>query len=498
MAHKTYLAVDLGASSGRVLGGQFDSGKLRLEELHRFDNGPVNMGGHLHWDIPRLWQNVVDGLRGAGHKFSGAVTSIGVDTWGVDFALLGRNDELLGNPYHYRDQRTDGIMASALEQVSREEIFAESGLQFMEINTLYQLIAMRRANSSLLAAAERMLLVPDLFHWLLTGEKSNELTNATTTQLFNPQTGTWSKRLMEAFDLPSGIFQDIVPAGTNLGRLRTSVVEATGLATAEVVLPGTHDTASAVAAVPAASRAGEMPDWCYISSGTWSLMGVETPRPIVSEQCAAFNFTNEGGIEGTTRLLKNIAGLWLVQECRRMWKLRGHEYGWSDLTRMSQESSPLASFIDPDHPAFVAPKDMTTEIQGFCSQTGQTVPQSEGAIIRCALESLAMRYRKVHRMLQELTGQALKTIHIVGGGTQNQLLCQMTADACNCHVVAGPVEATAIGNLMVQSMAAGDVGSLAEAREVVRNSFPVAEFTPRNPIMWDDAFQRYEKVTGAV
>ncbi len=495
MSQQSYLAVDLGASSGRVLGGRFNGTLLQLEELHRFDNGPVGFAGHLHWDVLRLWQNVKDGLRAARTKFGTSIQSIGVDTWGVDFALLGRNDELLGNPYHYRDPRTSGIFDRAFSRVSREEIFAETGLQFMEINSLYQLIAMREAESSQLAAAQSLLLMPDLFHWLLTGIKGNELTNATTTQLFNPVSKSWSQKLIEGFDLPGHIFGEILLPGTTLGKLRPHVAEETGLGGTHVVLPGTHDTASAVAAVPAKSEPGKMPDWCYISSGTWSLMGVEVPRPVISERCAELNFTNEGGVYDTTRLLKNIAGLWLVQECRRIWKQHGHEYGYSDLVRMSQEATPLASFVNPDHADFVAPKDMPAQIREFCQQTGQSVPSTDGAIIRCVLESLAMRYRVVHRNLQELTETKIDTIHIVGGGTQNQLLCQMAADACNCQVVAGPVEATAIGNLMLQAVATGDIGNLADARELVRNSFPVTTYTPKNPTMWDDAFPRFEKVT---
>ena len=328
MSNKTYLAVDLGASSGRVLGGRFDGSKLELEEVHRFENGPIAMAGHLHWDLLQLWRNIKDGLIASSAKFGKEINSIGVDTWGVDFALLGRNDELLGNPYHYRDPRTQGIFDRAFSQVSREEIFGETGLQFMEINTLYQLIAMREANSSILDAAESFLMMPDLFHWLLTGEKGNELTNASTTQMLNPITKNWSQKLIEGFNLPGHIFGEVVDPGTVVGPLRTTVLEQVGLEGTKVVRPGTHDTASAVVAVPAKSSPGEMPNWCYISSGTWSLMGVETPRPIINQQCAEFNYTNEGGVYGTTRLLKNIAGLWLVQECRRIWKQRGHEYGY--------------------------------------------------------------------------------------------------------------------------------------------------------------------------
>ncbi len=495
MAKNVCLAADLGASSGRIVAGLFDGNKLTLEDVHRFENGAVHAGGNMHWDLLRQWTDIEDGLRAASAKYGDSIGSIGVDTWGVDFGLLGRNDELLGNPRHYRDPHTLGILDTAFKTVSREDIFAASGLQFMEFNTLYQLLAMKLQQSSILDAAESMLLVPDLFHWLLTGVKSNEVTNATTTQFYNPQTKSWATDLLERFSLPTHILGELTPPGTNIGGLRQEVRNATGLsADVNVVLPGTHDTASAVMAVPAKSQPGAAPDWCYISSGTWSLMGVEVPEPVVSDRCRELNFTNEGGVGGTTRLLKNIAGLWLVQECRRIWKLGGKDYGWSELVAFAQQAAPLRSLIDPNHSCFVAPENMPKQIQQHCRDTGQLVPETEGQIIRCVLEGLALRYRLVHSWLEELSGSKLGTIHIVGGGTQNRELCQMAADACNCRVVAGPVEATAIGNLMVQIVATGAVGSIAEAREVIRNSFDVQEFLPENPAPWDDAFGRFQGV----
>ncbi|MCC9607269.1 rhamnulokinase [Blastopirellula sp. JC732] len=490
MATKTYLAVDVGASSGRVLGGVFDGERIRLEELHRFENGPTHAAGGMYWDLLLLWKNIKEGLKAAKAKYGDDIVSMGVDTWGVDFAFLGDDGELLGNPRHYRDPRTKGIFDDAFQIATREEIFAETGLQFLEFNSLYQLYAMRRAQSSILDAAEDFLMMPDIFHWLLTGEKGNEVTNATTTQLYNPVTKGWSKKLIDKFGLPS-VFKEILPTGTNLGKLRAEVAAATGIRTAEVILPGTHDTASAVAAVPAAQSSGKTPNWCYISSGTWSLMGVETTHPVINAKCAEYNFTNEGGIGGTTRLLKNIGGLWLVQECRRIWKEAGHEYSWSELVRMSEAATPLASLIDPDHPSFSAPVNMPQAIRDFCTRTGQKPPQSEGEVIRCALESLAMRYRQVHGWLQELTGGEIDTIHIVGGGAQNTLLSQFAADSCKCRVVAGPTEATAVGNLMTQAVSLGDIGNLWESREVVRNSFAVTEFQPRNTTAWDEAYGRF-------
>lgn len=496
-AVQVYLAVDLGASSGRVVAGLLDGKTLTLEEVYRFDNGGVQAGGRLYWDLLHQWGHVLRGLRGAGKIYGSQIKSVGVDTWGVDFGLLGRGDELLGNPYHYRDSRTAGIFDKAFALVPRQEVFDETGLQFMEFNTLYQLLAMKLANSPLLDAAQSFLMMPDLFHWLLTGEKANEFTDLSTTQFHNPKTKTWATNLLTKMGLPTHIFGQIVQPGTKLGKLRPAIGEETGLANVQVVLPGTHDTASAVMAVPAASKPGVKPNWCYISSGTWSLMGVETPEPIINSRCYELNFTNEGGVGGTTRLLKNIAGLWLVQECRRTWKQDGHEYGWEELTRRAGEATPLASLINPDHPSFTAPKDMPAAIRAYCAKTNQQVPESEGAVIRCALESLALRYRMVLGFLEELIGGRLDTIHIVGGGTQNRLLNQMAADACNRPVIAGPVEATAIGNVMMQAVSAGAVSSIAQARELIKTSFAVQEYTPRNTTSWNDAYERFRRLLGS-
>lgn len=489
---RTYLAVDLGASSGRVLAGRFDGCQLRLDEVHRFPNGPTAAGGHLYWNLFGLWNHIQDGLRAAGEKYGQAVASIGIDTWGVDFGLLGRNDELLGSPLHYRDPHTQGMVERALQVVSREEIFAATGLQFMPLNTLYQLLALRRANSSLLDAAETFLLMPDLFNWLLTGQKVNEFTDATTTQFLNPRTGDWARGLLEKFDIPTRMLQSIAQPGTSLGLLRPDVAAATGLGDVSVILPGTHDTASAVMAVPALGAPTNRPDWCYISSGTWSLLGAEVTAPVINDACRNYNFTNEGGVGGTIRLLKNITGLWLVQECRRCWSQAGQSFTWDELTAMAEQAPSLQSLIDPDDARFAAPTDMPQAIRDYCRQSGQPVPDSEGAVVRCALESLALRCRMVLGWLEQLTGTKVRTIHIVGGGTQNRQLCQMTADACQRPVLAGPVEATAIGNVMMQAIAQGDVGSIEQAREIIGASFPLDRYAPRDPAAWNDAYPRFE------
>jgi len=490
---QVFLAVDLGASSGRVVAGAFSGKRLALEEVSRFGNGGVLANDRLYWDLLSLWSSIKDGLRAAGTKYGERIVSVGVDTWGVDFGLLDAQGELLGNPVHYRDRRTEGILDDAFQVVPRDQIFAQTGLQFMQFNTLYQLYAMRRAKSPILDAARSLLMMPDLFHWLLSGEKSNEYTDATTTQFFNPQQNDWARPLLERFDLPQHLLGPVTAPGTRLGPLRAAVAAEVG-ANMQVVLPGTHDTASAVMSVPAASKPGEKPDWCYISSGTWSLMGLEVPAPIVNDRCRQLNFTNEGGVGGTIRLLKNIAGLWLVQQCRAIWLREGREYDWNQLTHMAQEAKPLASLVDPDDPRFVAPDNMPAAIQQYCQETGQPVPESDGAVIRCALESLALRYRMVIGWLEQLNGGPLTTIHIVGGGTQNRLLCQMAADACHRRVVAGPIEATAIGNVMMQALANGDVSSIAEAREVIRGSFAVDEYAPVNPEPWHAAYERFTKL----
>ena len=492
MAKQTYLAVDIGASSGRVLAGQFDGQRIQLSEVNRFQNGPIYADRKMYWDLLALWGSVQDGLRQAHDQFGDSVASVGVDTWGVDYALLGPGDELLGNPRCYRDPRTEGIMEKTFDVVSRADIFASTGLQFMGINTLYQMIAMTEQNPKLLDVAEDFLMIPDVFHWLLTGQKTNEFSNATTTQMFNPQTRQWATDLLATFNIPNSIFRETTAPGTNLGSLQSSVVDATNLEGVNVIVPGTHDTASAVLAVPAKSAPSNTPDWCYISSGTWSLMGVELPDPVINEKCLKLNFTNEGGVGGTVRLLKNIGGLWLIQECRRIFAQEGKDYSWDDLTRMATEADPLVSLINPDAPQFTAPKNMPASIREFCSATNQPAPESDGAVVRCALESLSMRYRQVLGWLEELTEGSISTIHIVGGGTQNEQLSQMAADACNRQVIAGPVEATAIGNAVMQAISTGALDSIATARQVIADSFSVKTYEPAAPAIWDEAFARFE------
>jgi rhamnulokinase len=488
-AVKKLLAFDLGAESGRGVLGLFDGARLRLEVVHRFPNGPVRTLDTLHWDILLLYSELLAGLRKCAAE-QGGIDCLGIDTWGVDFALLGRDGTLLGNPRHYRDPHTETILDDAFGRVSRAEIFRQTGIQIMRINSLFQLLALQRDRSPLLEVAETLLLIPDLLNYFLTGLKVNEFTNATTTQLYNPTTNGWAWELIRAFALPERIFGTIVAPGTILGPLRPAVAAETGLTPAPVILPASHDTGSAVAAVPAETGRS----WCYISSGTWSLMGAELDRPLITEQAQKYNFTNEGGVGGTIRFLKNIMGLWLVQECRRAWQRAGRDYDYEELTRLAQAAPPFAAILNPDDPSFLLPANMPTAIAEFCRRTGQPAPDGPGPLVRCALEGLALRYRWVLERLEELLGRPLEVIHIVGGGSQNTLLCQLTADACNRPVLAGPVEATALGNVLVQALGLGLVGSLAQAREVVRRSFEVRSYTPQNPQNWQEPYQRFLKL----
>jgi rhamnulokinase len=484
-ATKKMLAFDLGAESGRGILGRFDGQRLTLEVVHRFPNGGVRLPDGLYWDILGLYREMLAALRKCGAEHGG-IDALGVDTWGVDFAFLGRGGTLLGNPRHYRDPHTETAMDEALARVPKLEVFRQTGVQFMRINSLYQLLALQRDRSPLLDAAETLLMVPDLLNYFFTGQKVCEMSDVSTSQMYNPTTKTWAFDLLKAFGLPTHIFGDIVQPGEVLGTLRPSVASEAGVKPLPVIAPGTHDTAAAVAAVPAQSKT-----WAYISSGTWSLMGVELPAPLINEKVLEYNFTNEGGVAGTIRFLKNIMGLWLVQECRRSWERAGKAYGYDELARLAEAATPFRSIVNPDDTAFLLPADMPAALAEYCQRSGQPAPQEPGAVIRCTLESLALRYRWVLERLEELTGSMLEVIHIVGGGSQNELLCQFTADACNRPVIAGPVEATAIGNLLVQAVGLKLLGSLADARAVVAQSFDVKSYAPRNAPAWDAPYQRF-------
>jgi len=470
-----YLAFDLGAESGRAILGRLSDGRIEIEELHRFPNTPVRIHSALYWDVLRLWQEIQRGTSIATEDRQLKLDGIGIDTWGVDFGLLG-SDGLLGNPRHYRDPRTHGVMQRVFETVPSAEIFAQTGIQFLPFNTLYQLYAMKQLDSVALGSASRLLNMPDLFNYWLTGEARSEETIASTTQFFDPRTMSWATGLLDRLDLPARILCPIVAPGTWLG----TMIESPHV---PVYATAGHDTAAAVAAVPAEGEG----DWCYISSGTWSLLGVERHQPLINEKCLNFGFTNEVGVDGTIRLLKNIAGLWLLQECRRQWALEGADYPYDQLAAMAAEAPPCSAIFDPD--AFSEPGDMPIQIAEYCRQSGQEPPHSHGALVRAILENLALRYRQVLESLEELTGQA-----IVGGGSRNAVLNQFVADCTGRPVVAGPAEATAIGNILVQAMGAGELPSLDDLRAVVRCSFAPTRFEPQRDDAWEHAYDEFQRI----
>jgi rhamnulokinase len=417
------------------------------------------------------------------------IASLGCDTWGVDFALLGPSGELLGNPFHYRDARTRGIYGPAFEKVSRDDVYRATGIQFMEINTLFQLFSMARAKSPLLGIARRMVMMAGLFHYFFTGEAVEEFSLATTSQMYDPRAGAWADAMLGMLGIPTAILPRVVPCGTRVGTLRASVADETRSGAIQVTAPACHDTAAAVAAVPARGR-----DWAYISSGTWSLMGAEIAHPRISDEALRCNFTNEGGVAGTFRFLKNIMGLWLVQQCRRRWEREGATLDYGQMTRMAADAPALRCLVNPDDPAFLNPPDMPATIADYCRRTGQRPPDGRGAGVRCALESLALRYRATLDDLNAVLGVKHRVLHVVGGGSQNDLLNQFTADACGVPVLAGPVEATAAGNVLTQALATGDIGGLDDLRQVVRNSFDVREFKPGDRSPWDEAYERFRRL----
>ncbi len=467
------IAVDLGAESGRVMRVGFDGARLEQTEIHRFPNVPVPVCGTLYWDVLRLWHEIMSGIAQA---VEGA-SSIGVDSWGVDFALLDRNGDLLANPVHYRDSRTDGMMEWVFERVPRRTVFERTGIQFMALNTLYQMASLVAANSPQLEQATLYLTFPDLFNHWLTGARVCEFTHATTTQMFNPRTGSWDVETLSALNIPAGIFPEIVQPGTRLGAYQGVPVMAVT----------SHDTASAVVAVPAAH-----PNYAYLSSGTWSLLGMELDHPVINDASYQANVTNEGGYGGTYRFLKNVVGLGIAQHCRAAWRNAGTEYSYDDLTRLAAAAEPFRSLIDPDAPVFNAPgDDMPERVQTFCERTGQPVPQTAGQIMRAIYESLACKYRYALGQLVAIAQRRVDVLHVIGGGARNALLCQMTADSIGREVVAGPFEATALGNAIVQLIALGELADLHEAREAVRRSVETHHYTPQQTSGWDEVYERF-------
>jgi sugar (pentulose or hexulose) kinase len=492
---KNYLAIDMGAESGRGILGKLSQGRMELSEIHRFATGPVSLptrypsevngDSSLVWDFVRFWQEINDCVRRISKEER--ITSMGVDTWGVDFALLDRNGLLISTPYHYRDSRTDGMMEKAFEKLSRERIYDITGIQFMQLNTLYQLFSLVANDSPLLKIADKLLMIPDLINYWLTGRAVAEYTEATTSQIFDTRKGTWSQEIIHAMGFPAHVFPEIIKPGTVLGPLRGCVAKNLDCELM-VVAPPTHDTASAVAAVPA-----EDEDYIWISSGTWSIVGMNMPAPVINENSYASNFTNEGGWGGTTRFSKNVTGLWLVQQCRSEWQKSGKDYSYTELTQLAHNAPHLQTIIDPDYSEFLQMGDMLEKIRHYCQLTGQPIPQDEGATIRAALQGLALRYRFVIEELEAIVGKKARAIHMVGGGTKNQLLSQLTADALNRKVITGPIEATATGNIIVQAIAMGDIKDWAEGVAVIKHSFDIHTFEPQDRQGWDEAYERFKE-----
>ena len=480
-----YLACDLGAESGRLMLGTLDAGRLSLEELHRFPNTPLRDGSSMHWNIPALMNEITEGLKKAA-RLPVRISSFSCDTWGVDYLLFDAQGRVMPPADHYRDPRSEAGVQKVFARIDWNLIFAETGLQFMGFNTLFQLAA---ETPGRLDSADKILMVGDGFNYLLSGVARAEQSSASTSQLYDPRTHAWSEKLLETMQYPARLFPPIVPSGTRLGPLRDEIASETGLRDLTVIAGCSHDTAAAVAAVPASGS-----HWAYISSGTWSLMGVESVVPIINDTCRELNFTNEIGHGGSVRLLKNIIGLWLVQECRRTWAASGRDLGYAELADLAGAEPPFVSLINPADPRFIPPDHMPERIAAFCRETGQPVPRNEGATIRCVLESLALLYRQTLRQVERITGSRMLQLHIVGGGSRNALLNQFTANAAQTRVLAGPTEATAAGNILVQAIALGHLPSLAAARKVVRDSMETVVYEPVDAAPWAQAFDRFEKL----
>lgn len=484
-----YLAIDLGASSGRGIVGTFDGKKITLAENHRFPNEPVMAAGQYTWDILRIYHEIKNAIRKCALGDDRDIVSIGIDTWGVDFGLIDKNGHLLGNPVHYRDARNDAMPEYAATLVSPDWVYEKTGIQVVDFNTLYQLLAVKKDSPEILSAAENMLFVPDLLNYFLTGVKQTEYTIASTSQMLDAKARNWSWELIEKFGFPKKLFSNIVMPGTKVGALRPDVIEEVGNINANVVSVAAHDTGSAVMAVPAASD-----KFIWISSGTWSIMGTEAKEPVISDRTRECNFTNEGGANGTIRFSKNITGLWLEQESKRQWEREGEKLSFAELSDMAAKSEPFKCFIDPDEPRFSAPGNLPRRIVEYCGETGQKAPNTKGEIVRCILESLALKYRYTVDMIDDLSGERIPSINVVGGGTQEKQLMQFTANACGRPVSAGPIEATALGNIVAQAIAAGEISDIWQGREVIRNSFDIDTYEPRDTAAWDAAYERFYKL----
>ncbi len=484
---KRVLAFDFGASSGRAIIGCFDGKKITLEEVHRFSNDPVSVGGTVYWDVLRLFHEIKQGIIKA--RMAGGFDSIGIDTWGVDFGLIDSEGKLMENPIHYRDTRTAGLVEESFKTLPREKIYGITGIQFMELNTLFQLISLKKYRPWMLERADKMLFMPDLFAYMLTGKMCAEYSIASTSQIIDLQTGSWSKELLDAFGIKEDIFAPLVKPGTVLGTLTPEVCEECGVDPVPVISVCGHDTQSAITSVPC-----EDGNFAFLSSGTWSLFGTELDKPIVNETSLNINITNEGGFDDTVGFLKNIIGLWLIQESRRQWQRQGEDYSYADLEKLALAAEPFRCFIDPDAPEFVPHGNIPKRVQEFCEKTGQYVPQTVGEIMRCIYESLAMKYKLTFEKLCECTERDYPVIHVIGGGTKDTLLCQLTANSCNRTVKAGPIEATVMGNVAVQLMSADAVADIREARKIVADSSELKTYIPAEVAKWEEAYADFLKI----
>lgn len=485
-----FLSIDLGATSGRVILAALDGSRLCTEELNRFPNRLTRIFGRYYWDLYSLFDDICEGLRRAAAK-GVAIDSIGIDTWGVDMVYIGCDGQLLGQPRAYRDPYTNGVPEEFFKRMPRREVYDRTGIQVMNFNSLYQLFAARREGNAALDAADKILFIPDALSYLLTGNKVCEYTILSTSQFMNPRTKKIDEALLQTAGVKPELFPEVVLPGHIVGTLSDEICAATGLGKVPVIAVAGHDTGSAVAAVPA-----EDEHFAYLSSGTWSLMGIETREPIITDESFAMNFTNEGGVEGTTRFLKNITGMWLLEQCRTVWKAAGKEYSYPQIVEMTSHSEPFAALIDPDDARFAAPTDMVAAIRSYCRDTNQPEPADDAAVMRCIFDSLALKYREVLDKLRKLAPFELRVLHVIGGGAQNDLLNRMTASATGLPVVAGPSEATAIGNIMVQAKALGLADTLQEMRRMTAASITTRRFEPEDPARWEEAYRKFEHVTG--
>ncbi|MDR0269580.1 rhamnulokinase family protein [Paenibacillus sp.] len=483
------MAVDFGASSGRAVTGEFDGERLSIQEIHRFANEPVQLGERLHWDFLKLFHELKRGIAKARQQLGRTPASIAVDTWGVDYGLVDPKGRLIGNPYHYRDLRSEPAMKEAIRLIPETELYARTGIQSSSINTVYQLFAEEQLRLEQNAGDWRMLFMPDLFHYYLSGVMANEYTIASTSGMLDAIKRDWSTAILDALSLPQSLLSPVIMPGTRLGAIRPDICSELSIEAMPVIAASGHDTAAAVASIPADDG-----HYAFISSGTWSLMGIELDEPVLTERSKQLFFSNEGGADGKIRLLKNIMGLWLLQECRRFWAVEGPDLSFSELMEMAQNAPKNSSYIDAGDTVFLPPGNMPQRIQEYCRASGQSVPQTRPEIVRCILESLAFKYGQTLNEIEELTGKRLERIHMVGGGIQNRLLCQLTANVTGKTVIAGPVEATSIGNLMMQAKAHGEVNHLAEIREIVRRSFPPEIYMPEDVEEWEDRYRRYDQL----